>query len=145
MTDGSGLPEYRFRNLDAGRRRGPADHLISITGDSTVSGKLAVNRADNMTDRQRQQGAVVVRLRRHLTDQGGLRYALDLADRVDATAHWRDEPDAGENVAADSDWHLEDGGAQMPAMALGRRRRPAPARSLAELPGIGLFDPLGEM
>jgi hypothetical protein len=35
--------------------------------------------------------------------------------------------------------------AEMQAMALSRCRFPAPTRGLAKLPGIGLFDPLGEM
>jgi hypothetical protein len=52
---------------------------------------------------------------------------------------------AGEDVASHPRRHFEDGFAEMQAMALGRRRDPAPTRIQANLPGVCVFDPLGEM
>jgi hypothetical protein len=65
--------------------------------------------------------------------------------RARVTAHYGNAPRAREGITADPRGHLEDGLAEMKAMAFDRCRDLAPTRDLAELPGFGLFDPLGEM
>jgi hypothetical protein len=54
-------------------------------------------------------------------------------------------PGARDGVAADPCRHLKDGFTEMQAMALTRRRHPMPTRGQTKLPGVSLFDPLGEM